>query len=62
MKTKTLIVSDDRLKDLFKMETMKNGTDMSTVTAAFWKQYVLQSVNARKARYEQHKANANGGS
>ena len=55
MKTKTLIVSDEDVKKLFKREVNKNGKEMSEVTVAFWKQYIVASVQARKKRYAEYK-------
>lgn len=59
MKTKTLIVSDDKIKLLFKRETYKNGKEMSEVTVAFWKQYIVASIQARRERYEDYKTKQN---
>jgi len=61
MKTKTLIVSDSRIKELFKSETAKNGLDMSEVTQELWKQYILTSVKARKERYAVYLKNGQNG-
>ena len=60
-KTKTLIVTQQNIKDLFKTECTKNGMDMSIITETLWKGYIVQSVTARKQRYaEYQKAKEDG--
>lgn len=53
-RTRTIIVVDDDVKKKFKAEVALNNTDMSTVTEALWRQYLIISLNKRKERYEQY--------
>lgn len=45
---------DEQIKIAFKAEVAKNGTDMSNVTEALWKSYILMSIEKRKQRYAQY--------
>ncbi len=59
-KDQTNIITRGRIKSVFKMECTKNGVDMSEVTEALWKQYIVSSVQARKERYKSYNIESNG--
>jgi len=53
-KARTLIVSGQKVKDLFKVECTYNGLDMSIVTETLWKSYVVASIKRRRERAEEY--------
>ena len=50
-KIKTLVVTDENVKNEFKSETAKNGKDMSEVTESLWISYNRASKKNRLERY-----------
>ena len=54
-RTRTLIVSSEKVKDLFKIECTINGLDMSLVTETLWKSYIIASMKKRKERSDEYK-------
>jgi len=54
-KIKTLVVTDEEVKNTFKSECAKNGKDMSEVTESLWMKYNQASMKARAERYRKIK-------